>query len=219
MWPELQGRVLQQQDGLAVTNGPGIDHRQRLVQVDLEHGDVLTFRDIATPGRLAIRLIQPGQIVFIDGGTTNVQLVRHLPKKLEITVVTHSLNIAVELVEHPLIEVELIGGRLFEHSFVTLGAACAEAIARVRVDSYFMGVTGLHPETGATTGNAEEAAIKRIISRQAAETFVLATREKLGAASRYGIIPVADISTLVTDAAPEDEALGKLSARVPVIHA
>ena len=41
-------------------------------------------------GQAGIRLIQPGQIVFIDGGTTNVQLVRHLPKELEITVVTHS---------------------------------------------------------------------------------------------------------------------------------
>lgn len=170
-------------------------------------------------GQAGIRLIQPGQIVFIDGGTTNVQLVRHLPKELEITVVTHSPNIAVELVEHPLIEVELMGGRLFKHSIVTLGAACAEAIARVRVDSYFMGVTGLHPETGATTGNAEEAAIKRIISRQAAETFVLATREKLGAASPYGIIPLADVSTLVTDTAPDDETLGALRSALSVIHA
>ncbi|MDT3718255.1 DeoR/GlpR family DNA-binding transcription regulator [Pseudomonas oryzihabitans] len=170
-------------------------------------------------GRAGARLIQPGQIVFIDGGTTNVQLARQLPQDLAITVVTHSPSIAVELVRHPLISVEIIGGRLFKHSIVALGAACAEAIARVSVDSYFMGVTGLHPDTGATTGNAEEAAIKRIISRQAAETIVLATREKIGAASPYGIIPLADIGTLVTDAAPGDELLEPLRAERSVIHA
>lgn len=56
-------------------------------------------------------------------------------------------------------------------------------------------------------------------SRQAAETFILATREKLGAASPYGIIPLADVSTLVTDAAPADEVLGALRAELCVIHA
>lgn len=85
------------------------------------------------------------------------------------------------------------------------GAASAEAISRIRVDSYFMGVTGLHPDLGATTGDAEEAEIKRLIARQSAETVVLASREKLGAASPYQILPLAEITTLVTeDGLPSD---------------
>ncbi|GAC1039306.1 DeoR/GlpR family DNA-binding transcription regulator [Pseudomonas sp. No.117] len=172
-----------------------------------------------TLGRVGARLIQSGQIVFLDGGTTNVQLARHLPQDLEATIVTHSPSIVMELVRHPLIEVELIGGRLFKHSIVTLGATCAETISRISVDSYFMGVTGLHLDTGATTGNAEEAAIKRMISRRAADTVVLATREKIGAASPYGIIPLSDIGTLVTDADASDEALHPLRSIVSVVHA
>lgn len=154
----------------------------------------------AALGRAGARLIQPGQIVFLDGGTTNVQLARSLPDHLKATVVTHSPSIAVALAGHPSVEVELIGGRLFKHSIVTVGAAAAEAIARVRVDLFFMGVTGLHPETGATTGDPEEAAIKRLISRQSAETVVLATRDKLGAASPYAITPLAEIGALVVEA-------------------
>lgn len=161
------------------------------------------------------QLIRPDQIVFLDGRTTNVQLARHLPQSLETTIIAHSPTIAMELLSHPLIDVGIIGRRLFKHSIVTLGATSAEAILRITVDSYFMGVTGLHSAIGATTGNAEEAAIKRIISRQAAETFVLATREKLCAASPYGIIPLAGVSILVTAAATDDEALGSLSAMVP----
>jgi len=150
-------------------------------------------------GSIAARLIRPGQIVFLDGGTTNIQLARQLPLDLKATIVTHSPNIAVELAHHPLIEVELIGGRLFKHSIVTVGSVAAEAISRIRTDAYFMGVTGLHPETGATTGDGEEAAIKRLIARQSAETIVLATREKLGVASPYHVIPLAEITTLVTE--------------------
>lgn len=150
-------------------------------------------------GRAGARLIRPGQIVFLDGGTTNVQLARQLPPDLRATIVTHSPSVAVELARHPLVEVELIGGRLFKHSVVALGTASAEAIARIRFDLYVMGVTGLHPETGATTGDFEEAAHKRLIARQSAETIVLATRDKLGAASPYGIVPLAEIATLVTE--------------------
>ncbi len=161
----------------------------------------------AALGRVAARLIRPGQIVFLDGGTTNVQLARHLPRDLRVTIVTHSPSIAVELARHPLAEVELIGGRLFKHSIVAIGAASAEAIARIRVDAYVMGVTGLHPELGATTGDSEEAAIKRLIARQAAETIVLATREKLGAVSPYRIVPPGEIATLVTEAGLPDDLL------------
>ncbi|MDA4834732.1 DeoR family transcriptional regulator, partial [Enterobacter hormaechei] len=52
-------------------------------------------------GRAAAAMIRPGQVVFVDGGTTAVQLVRHLPPGLEATIVTHSPSIAVELVAHP----------------------------------------------------------------------------------------------------------------------
>jgi len=150
-------------------------------------------------GLAAARMIQPGQIAFLDGGTTNVQLARQLPPGLKATIITHSPSIAVELAQHPLVDVELIGGRIFKHSIVTMGSISAEAISRIRADLFFMGVTGLHPETGATTGDGEEAAIKRLIARQSAETVVLATREKLGAASPYRIVPLTEITTLVVE--------------------
>lgn len=153
-------------------------------------------------GRAAAAMVRPGQVVFVDGGTTAVHLARHLAPELKATVVTHSPTIAVELVGHPGVSVELIGGRLFKHSVVTVGAAAIEAIARVRADIYFMGVTGVHPEAGLTTGDAEEAAIKRALSRQAAETVVLASPEKLGAASTYLVIPFSDADALVVEAAP-----------------
>ena len=132
-------------------------------------------------------------------------MARHLPTELKATVITHSPSIAVELAGHAGVEVELIGGRLFKHSVVTVGATAAEAIARVRADTYFMGVTGVHPEFGLTTGDAEEAAIKRALSRQAAETVVLASREKLGAASPFLILPLSEVDALVVEQGLPDE--------------
>jgi DeoR/GlpR family transcriptional regulator of sugar metabolism len=148
-------------------------------------------------GRAAASMVQPGQVVILDGGTTAVQIARSFPADLRATVVTHSPTIAVELVTHPHIEVILIGGRLFKHSVVAVGAPAMEAIARVHADIYFMGVTGIHPEAGLTTGDFEEAHIKRALSAAAAETIVLASSEKLNAVSPYVIAPLSQIAGII----------------------
>ena len=148
-------------------------------------------------GRAAAAMIQAGQVVFIDGGTTAVQLARQLPHELRATVVTHSPSIAVELVAHPHIEVLMLGGRLYKHSIVGVGAATVEAISRIRADLYFMGVASLHPQAGITTGDYEEACVKRALSDAAARTVVLASPEKLNTASAFQIAPLSQVSDII----------------------
>jgi DeoR/GlpR family transcriptional regulator of sugar metabolism len=154
-------------------------------------------------GRAAANMIQAGQVVILDGGTTARELARHIPLELKVTIITHSPTIALELVNHPDVEVILIGGRMFKHSVVAVGAAAIEAIAQVHADTYFMGVTGIHPKTGLTTGDYEEAAVKRALSHAAAETIVLASSEKLNAASPYVVVSLAEISGIITEKAAD----------------
>lgn len=153
----------------------------------------------------AVGLIQPGQIVIIDGGTTTLELVRKLPPDLPFTAVTHSPTIAVALVDFPLVEVILIGGVLFRHSVVTLGAAMLESISRINADLFFMGVTGIHPQAGLTTGHYEEACVKRALAGRAAETVVMASQEKLNSASAFAIGELSLASTLVVETSPDAE--------------
>lgn len=145
------------------------------------------------------QLISSGQVVIVDGGTTTSELIAFLPRYLRITVVTHSPSIALGLVNHPSIEVILIGGRLYKHSIVAVGAAAIEGIENIHADLFFMGVTGIHPEAGLTTGDFEEACIKRAFSGRAAETVVLASPEKINTASSFVIGDVALANTIVVE--------------------
>jgi DeoR/GlpR family transcriptional regulator of sugar metabolism len=158
-------------------------------------------------GKAAAQLIKDGQVVILDGGTTAVQVARHLDRNLKATLVTHSARTALELVNYPEIEIVLIGGRMFKHSIVSVGAAAIEAINHIRADIYFMGVTGIHPEAGLSTGDLEEAYVKLALSKQAAETFVLASHEKLGAASPYVVAALKDISGMIVEQSVPDESL------------
>ena len=150
-------------------------------------------------GRAAATLIQPGQVVFIDGGTTCLQMARQLAPELHATVVTHSPSIAVELANHPNIDVIILGGKLFKHSVVAMGSSTIDEIAKVRADAYFMGVCSLHPRTGITAMDYEEAAIKRALSRAAAETVVLASPDKLETTSPFEIVPLDEVSRIVVN--------------------
>jgi DeoR/GlpR family transcriptional regulator of sugar metabolism len=150
-------------------------------------------------GRCAARMVRSGQIIIIDGGTTNAALVGALPRDLCATVVTHSPTIAAALEPFGGVEVVLVGGTLLRLSMVAVGAATAEAFAGVSADLLFLGVTGVHPEAGFTTGHHEEAELKARMIRSAAETVVLATPDKMGAASAFRVAGLAAASTLVTN--------------------
>lgn len=164
---------------------------------DLRVRERLSVEDKLELGRAGAALIRPGQVVILDGGTTALQVARHLPPTLRATAVTHSPTVAIELAQHPHLEIILLGGRLFRHSMVSVGAALIEAAARLRADLYLMGVTGVHPDTGLSTGDAEEAAVKRALHECAAETVVLASAEKLLAASPFVIAPLRELGLLV----------------------
>jgi DeoR/GlpR family transcriptional regulator of sugar metabolism len=148
--------------------------------------------------RAAAGLVRSGQVVIVDGGTTHLALVAALPTDLACTVVTHSPGIAAALEGFPQIDVILFGGRLFRHSMVTMGAATVAGYLSLRADLCFLGVTGVQAEAGLTTGDAEEAALKRHMIAAAAETVVLATSDKLGTVSPWGIAPLSAVSRLVT---------------------
>jgi DeoR/GlpR family transcriptional regulator of sugar metabolism len=163
--------------------------------------------------RRAAALIRPGDRVILDGGTTTLAVVRALPRTLHATVITHSPTIAAALVEHPAIDVFLLGGRLYKHSAVTCGVVAADAARAISADLFLLGVTGVHPVEGLTTGDAEEAAMKRTLAGRAADTYVLASREKIGAASAYGVVGLAEVAGVVTDAPGDDPTVRELRGR------
>ena len=164
---------------------------------DMKVREQLSTQDKVDLGRHGASLIQPGQVVILDGGTTALQVARHLDPNLRATIVTHSPTVAVAAAAHPQVEILMLGGRLFRHSMVNVGAAVIAAASQLRADLYFMGVTGVHPEAGLTTGDAEEAAVKRALHERAAETIVLASAEKLLAASPFVVASLNEIVALV----------------------
>lgn len=81
---------------------------------------------------------------------------------------------------------------------------------QISAEVFLLGVTGVHAEAGLTTADAEEAAMKRALASRAADTYVLASAEKVGAASRYGVLPFSEITGVVTDVDLADPTIAAL---------
>src|SRR5436305_5025336 len=168
----------------------------------------------------AAALIQSGDRVILDGGTTTLAVVRALSPTLSATVITHSPTIAAALMEHPRIEILLLGGAVDKHSAVACGAGAAEAARGISADMFLLGVTGVHPREGLTTGDAEEAAMKRTLAGRAADTYVLASAEKIGTASAYRVLGLSDVAGVVTDTPADHPVIREITdAGVRVIAA
>ena len=185
--------------------------------------DVPVRREIASQekrllAQAAAALIAPRQVVFLDGGTTALALAQALPARLQATIATHSPEVALALAAHAQIQIILLGGILFRHSMVNMGGTTLAQLQHIQADWFFMGATGVHAQAGLTTGDYEEAALKRSISARAAETVVLASSEKIGAASSYQIMPLNGISRLLVSEQASSTALDPLEKLGVVIQ-
>ncbi|TGO04212.1 DeoR/GlpR family DNA-binding transcription regulator [Serinibacter arcticus] len=167
--------------------------------------------------RTAVALIEPGATVVLDGGTTALALARALPASLRATILTPSPSVAVALAETTAVEIVMLGGVVHRHSLVVGGALAAEQIARVRADVFLLGVTGVSAAAGLTTGEVEDAATKRALAARSAQTWVLASAEKIGAASAHDVLPLAEVAGVVSDGEDHPELRALRRAGVTVL--
>lgn len=163
--------------------------------------------------RAAARLVQSGQVILIDAGTTTLQVAHHLPTDLRATVVTNSPPVAIALAAHEMIDVIVAGGQLYKASLANIGAATIEALGRVRTDICFLGVAGLHPDAGISVLVYEEAYVKRAMVDGAGEVVALASAEKLGTAAPYVVGPLDLLTQIVTERSTAEAVLEPYRAR------
>ncbi|MEJ7651848.1 MAG: DeoR/GlpR family DNA-binding transcription regulator [Chloroflexia bacterium] len=168
----------------------------------------------------AARLVENGQVILLDGGTTTLQVAQRLPWDLRATVVTNSPPIAVALGNHPHIDVIILGGRLYKHAMSAVGGATLEDLQMVRADVCLLGIGGLHPEVGISTNSLEEAHVKRMMIANSAEVVAVAAPDKLGAALPYIVAPITALTHLVTErSAPEVLLAAYEAADITVVRA
>jgi len=146
-----------------------------------------------------IPLFKSGDVILLDGGTSNLEVVRQLPIDLELTILTNSFPIVNELFNHPNIELNFLGGKVFASSQVTVGITVFQALQTINPDWVLIGISDIHPEKGLTCPDREEALIKRSMIERGNKRIILADSHKLNTARTYHVASLEDIDYIVTE--------------------
>jgi len=167
--------------------------------------------------RKAVGLIEDGMLVIAGGGTTMIELARLIPASVYCTFLTISPVVAIELGEHPNLNVHLIGGKLSPDTQILVGAQVIHQLAEVHADLCFMGTNSLSLHKGITDSDWEAVQVKKAMIRSAQQTVILSIAEKLDSIQKIKVCSLADITHLVTDLHPEDKLLSKYAPHVNII--
>lgn len=146
----------------------------------------------------ALEMIQEGQCVILDSGTTTTAIAHGLKRFSEITVVTNAVNIAVELAGTSL-EVILVGGTLRRNSFSLVGPLAEENLHELHADILFLGVDGFDPEVGVTTPNFLESRVNRAMVKAARKVVVVCDSSKFQRRSLSRIVSSDALHCIITD--------------------
>jgi DeoR/GlpR family transcriptional regulator of sugar metabolism len=168
--------------------------------------------------QVAASLVSPGQILFIDAGSTNSAIAAALPERRGLTVVTNAPDVALALIGRPGFEVLTIGGRIDPKTGGAVGAMALRQIQGIRADLCFPGVCAADAQTGLWTLDPEEVVLKRTMIEASGETVLVATREKLLAAATHHTAPVASLTHLVVERGTEPAILAAWRAAGTTVH-
>jgi DeoR family transcriptional regulator, aga operon transcriptional repressor len=148
----------------------------------------------------AAQLVLENETIGLTAGTTTTQVARGLRMRTGLNIITNAVNIGMELSSSNGLNTTLIGGCMrWPGAFSLIGPTAMESLNTVVMDRVFIGVCGIDPERGATTIEADEAAVFRAMTRRAKQVVVVADSSKVGMTSPAVICPVDDIDILITD--------------------
>jgi DeoR/GlpR family transcriptional regulator of sugar metabolism len=160
--------------------------------------------------RLVQALMRPGQVLFLDAGSTNHAVARALPPGLGLTVVTNTPAIASTLLGKPGIEVLVIGGRLNARVGAAIGGRALRDAREIRADLVILGACAVSAQTGVATFDSDDAELKRVVAEAAAAVALAVTTDKLGTTAPYAVIPIAAVTHLVVEADATEAMLAPL---------
>ena len=169
--------------------------------------DVRRLQNVAIKraiGQMAAALIQPGEVILLDSGTTVLEVARHLPRPLlengSLTVITRSLAIANELRSQRQVRLIVLGGVYLPEYDDFTGEQVETALQSLHANILFIGAEGIAPERGLTTDNLLEMSVYRSLAKCADKVIVVADASKIGINKLQTLLPFEAVQVFITDA-------------------
>ena len=203
-WMESEG-ILERTHGGAIINQRLTAEPEYLLRVQKNPEEK---RNI---GRLAGDLIEDGDIVFINSGTTTTQVIHNIRSGSGVSVFTNNVDASLEMGE-PGFQLNLLGGEYQPRSKSSAGRFAIESLSQVYANKSILGVDGISLKHGCTVPtNGEAEVVRHMIERTRGQIILVADHSKWGVVSNFQIATIDEIDKLVTDDGIDPSALDSLA--------
>ncbi|MGN6803863.1 MAG: transcriptional repressor AgaR [Ginsengibacter sp.] len=169
------------------------------VDIDISHKNKRHLEEKRRIGKAAAALIEDGETIILDSGSTTMELTKHLSGFKDLTIITNAINVAITLAEQKDINVIVPGGILRRNSLSLVGATAEETFKNYFCDKLFLAVDGFSMSSGLSTPNVEEAYLNKVMISIAKKVIVVTDSSKFNKRSFAVISPVTKVDTVVTD--------------------
>lgn len=192
---EATGELLRDRGGAITAPAP----RQVKHLLGLNERATLNLNAKQRIGRAAAGLVQPGDTIIMDAGTTVVEMAPHLAAVRPLTIVTNALNVALTIGAAGDAQVILLGGMLSREASSTVGPLTEQTLADLSVGKVFLGTQALDLADGLTDTTLEIAQTKRAMIKAARQVILLADSAKWDHTGFIKVAPLAEVDVLISD--------------------
>ena len=167
-------------------------------------------RQKAALARAAAASVEPGQLIFLDCGSTNLLIVEFLKDGLDLTVATNSIDIAAAVLKRTDLRLVLVGGVVAPALGGSVDAGAIATVSGMNIDRLFLGACAIAASTGVSAFDPADAQFKRALVAASARVTVLATNDKLGTSAPFRVAHINGISGFILEHDVGDAALQPL---------
>src|SRR6476661_705593 len=169
--------------------------------------DVYSYTQKRIIAQKAASLIQDGMFVLTGGGTTIMELAKVLPSELHATFISGSIPAVYEYMNHPHIDVIVIGDKISKNSKITVGLEAISRIRQLRADLCFLGISALNLENGVSDNDWDVVQIKKAMVESSQKLVCLTIAEKLNSQMPLQVCESSNIDILITELPADHELL------------
>ncbi|WP_428232307.1 DeoR/GlpR family DNA-binding transcription regulator [Flavobacterium sp.] len=152
----------------------------------------------------ALSLLHDGQVIIMSGGSTNLVFAKLIPSDLKATIYTYSLPIAMQLSQHPNIDLIFIGGKMQKKAMVTIGMDVMQVLSKIKADICFIGASSISVKQGLTEVGYEISIVKKAMIESSERVVSMFSSNKLNTKMPHGVCDLVQLDTIVTELDPED---------------
>jgi DeoR/GlpR family transcriptional regulator of sugar metabolism len=199
-------------EGLLERTSGGAIHQTRMNLESAYATRAISFpKEKERIGARAAAMVEDGDVILINSGSTTTQILHHIPKEAHVTVITNNTTAVSELGNDFNFEIQLLGGTLNNKVNAVTGQFAVANLSQIYADKLFFGVDGISPKFGCTVPTQSEAEIIRMmIARTRGLIAVVTDHSKWGVVSNFEVASLKQIHTLITDDGIDPEAYGSL---------